>query len=77
MAIRHDDKYYHKQNSSEEIKEFGDEVEFRMIKTLQPETIKEWGFTDAIFIDDEEITLGPPPSYEDTIKMIQDRVEIL
>jgi len=57
--------------------EFGNEVEFKVIKTLKPETIDEWGLTDAIYIDDEEIILGPPPSYEDTVKIIQDRVEKL
>ena len=55
--------------------EFGNEVEFRMIQTLDSKTIQEWGVTDAIFIDDEEINLGPPPSYEDTVKMIRERVE--
>ena len=54
--------------------EFGDKVEFKMIKTLSSETIKEWGITDVIFVDDEEINLGPPPSYEDTVKMIAERV---
>ncbi|MCF7858329.1 MAG: hypothetical protein K9N07_03260 [Candidatus Cloacimonetes bacterium] len=57
--------------------EFGDEVEFIIIKTLKPEIIKEWGITDAIYIDDEEINLGPPPSYEVTVKMIRERVERL
>lgn len=57
--------------------EFGEEVEFKMIRTLDPETIKECGITDSIFIDDEEINLGPPPSYEDTVKMIRERVEKL
>ncbi len=55
--------------------EFGNEVEFKMIRTLKTETIAEWGTTDAIYIDEEEINLGPPPSYEDTVKMIRERVE--
>jgi GNAT superfamily N-acetyltransferase len=57
--------------------EFGDEVEFRIISTLEKETIAEWGIIDAIYLDDEEINLGPPPSYEDTLKMIRERVERL
>jgi GNAT superfamily N-acetyltransferase len=57
--------------------EFGDEVEFKIIRTIEPEVIAEWGITDAIYIDDEEINLGPPPSYEDTVKMIRERLEKL
>jgi len=57
--------------------EFNDKVEFRMIKTMDTNTIKEWGITDAIFIDDEEINLGPPPSYKEIVKMIQDRIDNL
>ncbi|HPR18243.1 MAG TPA: GNAT family N-acetyltransferase [Candidatus Cloacimonadota bacterium] len=57
--------------------EFGDEVEFKIIRTLEPEIIAEYGITDAIYIDDEEINLGPPPSYEDTVKMIRERIEKL
>jgi len=56
---------------------FGNEVEFRMIQTLNKDVIWKWGVTDAIFIDDEEINLGPPPSYEDTVKMIRERVRKL
>lgn len=57
--------------------EFGDEVEFNIINTLDPKVISEWGIVDGIYIDDEEINMGPPPSYEDTVKMIRERVEKL
>lgn len=62
-------------NFQKAAKEFSDEVEFKIIKTLDPNVISEWGIVDAIYIDDEEINLGPPPSYEDTVKMIRENVE--
>jgi GNAT superfamily N-acetyltransferase len=60
------------QNFRKAAKELG--VEFKVISTLALESIREWKQTDAIYIDDEEIALGPPPSYEDTLKIIQERI---
>lgn len=65
------------ENFRKAAKELGDKVEFRTINTLDSETIREWGMTDAIFIDDQEIDLGPPPSYEDTLKIITDKLRAL
>jgi len=57
--------------------EFDDRVEFIAINTLEDDNLQKWGLLDEIFIDDEQINLGPPPSYEDTVKMIRERVDKL
>lgn len=65
------------ENFRKAAEELGDKVEFRPIITLNTDTISEWGVTDAIFIDDQEVVLGPPPSYEETLKMLLDRLKVL
>jgi N-acetylglutamate synthase-like GNAT family acetyltransferase len=57
--------------------EFGDRVEIKLVNSLMPEVIAEWGIVDGIFLDDEEINLGPPPSYDETVKMIREKVDKL
>lgn len=57
--------------------EFDERVEFNIIKTLEDDNLQKWGLLDEIFIDDEQINLGPPPSYEDTVQMIQDKLDKL
>lgn len=59
------------------IKEFGEKVEFEEINTINRETFLEWGISDALFIDGEEIRTGPPPSYEKIKKLIAKRVKKL
>ena len=44
--------------------ELGDQVVFQVIDTSDREMFKEWGISDAVFIDDKELRSGPPPSYE-------------
>ncbi len=41
---------------------FGDRVECRMIDTLDREAMLAWGESDALFIDDQPVRNGPPPS---------------
>ncbi len=57
--------------------EFGDEVVFEEIDTLDRDVLLEWGVVDGLYIDDEKITTGPPPSYDDIVKMIRKRVKRL
>jgi len=63
------------ENFKKASKELG--AEFIEVNTLNSEVIRKWGQTDAIFIDDELINLGPPPSYEETKKMIKSRIDKL
>jgi len=44
--------------------EFSDRVEFRHINTADRNTLLEWGISDAVYIDDKEISAGPPLSYD-------------
>ncbi len=53
-------------------KELG--VEFRVIDTLDTKAIQKWKQTDAIYINDEEINLGPPPSYKETLRIIKQKM---
>lgn len=57
--------------------EFGDKVIFREINTFDREVFLEWGITDAIFIDEKQIGLGPPLSYKKIQKKIAKRVRKL
>jgi len=54
--------------------EFGDKVVFREIDTLQRPAMLEWGHADALFIDDRQVSTGPPPSCEKIRKLIAKRV---
>ena len=50
---------------------FGDRVRFEKIDTSNRETFLEWGLSDSIYIDNKEITNGPPLSYEKILKKIR------
>jgi hypothetical protein len=41
--------------------ELGEQVVFQVIDTSDRSVFKEWGISDAVFIDDKEIRSGPPP----------------
>ncbi len=55
--------------------EFGNRVEFRKIDTFNRDTFLEWGISDALFIDDKEMSTGPPPSYKKIKKRIAKKVK--
>ena len=55
--------------------EFGEKVEFREINTMNRETYLKWGIVDGLFIDDEQVRTGPPPSYEKIRKKIARKVK--
>ena len=57
--------------------EFGDNVVFREINTFDRETLREWGIADALFVDDKQVRMGPPPSYEKIRRMIAKRAKRL
>ncbi len=56
---------------------FKEKVEFREINTYEPEVIKEWGITDAVYINNNLITAGPLLSYKKILKLIKKEVKKL
>ncbi|MFX1320519.1 MAG: GNAT family N-acetyltransferase [Promethearchaeota archaeon] len=50
--------------------ELGDKVIYQEIDTFEREKLLEWGILDALYIDDQQIRTGPPPSYEKIKKKI-------
>ncbi|MFO0569127.1 MAG: GNAT family N-acetyltransferase [Polyangiaceae bacterium] len=57
--------------------EFGDDVSFQIIDTKDRTRLLEWGATDALFVDDQPIWTGPPPSRERLVRQIVKRVRRL
>jgi hypothetical protein len=57
--------------------EFGDRVVFEGINTFDQDVFKEWGISDAVFIDGKNLSSGPPPSYEKIKKRIAKKVKKL
>jgi GNAT superfamily N-acetyltransferase len=59
------------------VKAFDDRVVFQAVDTFDRDTFLEWGISDAVYIDDKEITRGPPLSYDKIVKQIQKRLKKL
>jgi GNAT superfamily N-acetyltransferase len=58
--------------------ELGDKVAFRPVDTSGGrDALREWGTTDALFVDGKPIRTGPPPSYDKIKKIIAKRVKKL
>jgi len=53
--------------------ELSDRVEYQIIPTEKKETIREWGISDALFIDGKSIRMSPPPSYDKIRRKISKR----
>jgi hypothetical protein len=58
-------------------KEFGGQVEFQDIRTIDRPIFLDWGIADALFIDGKQVRTGPPPSYDKIKKKIAKRVKKL
>ena len=56
---------------------FDDRVVFREVNTFDRQVLLEWGIADALFIDDKEVSTGPPPSYDHIHKLIAKRLRKL
>lgn len=57
--------------------EFGENVVFREISTIDEGALAEWGFTDGLYIDEKQVRTGPPPSYEKIRRQIAKKVKKL
>jgi GNAT superfamily N-acetyltransferase len=53
---------------------FGEAVAFREHDSSEPASFREWGISDALFVDGKEVPSGPPPSYEKIRKAIGKKV---
>lgn len=56
---------------------FGDNVVFQEYDTSDLDVLREWGITDALYIDGKSVRTGPPPKYEKIRKKIAKRVRRL
>jgi len=55
-------------------KDFPGKINLQELDTINKEVVKEWGISDALYIDGKEIRVGPPPSYKTIRKKIKRRV---
>jgi GNAT superfamily N-acetyltransferase len=53
--------------------EIGGPVVHRVIDTTNMTTAREWGLLDALYVDDQEVSTGPPPSYDKIKRLINRR----
>jgi N-acetylglutamate synthase-like GNAT family acetyltransferase len=54
---------------------FEDKIDLKEYNTLDRNVQQEWGITDALFINDKEVTTGPPLSYKKIRRMIERKVK--
>lgn len=57
--------------------EFGDKVIFREVNTFDRKTLLEWGISDALYINDKQVSKGPPLAYKKIKKKIARQVKKL
>jgi predicted N-acetyltransferase YhbS len=57
--------------------EFGDNVQFKAVNTIERDVLLEWGISDAIYIDDKKVSVGPPLKYEKIRKKIEKKIKKL
>ena len=57
--------------------ELGDQVVYREVDTSQPGAVAQWGFVDALFVDGQLVTSGPPKSYNAIRSIIAKRMKRL
>jgi len=55
-------------------KDFPGKINLQELDTINKEVVKEWGISDALYIDGKEIRVGPPPSYKTIRKKIERKV---
>ena len=54
--------------------EFGEEVTFRTIDTLDRSNLEKWGIPDGVYINGKKIGWGPPVSHEKIMKKVTRQV---
>jgi N-acetylglutamate synthase-like GNAT family acetyltransferase len=56
------------------ISDFKNKIELNEYLTIDKEIQREWGISDAIFINEKQIRTGPPPSYKKIRRLIEKKV---
>jgi N-acetylglutamate synthase-like GNAT family acetyltransferase len=54
--------------------DFPGKINLQEFETLDKEVLKEWGISDAVFVDGKEIPVGPPISFDKILKRIAVKV---
>jgi hypothetical protein len=54
--------------------EFPGKIDLQVFETTDKEVLKEWGITDALYIDGKEINTGPAPSFRKIRKKLEKSV---
>ena len=52
-----------------------DKVAFQEIDTFDRGVLREWGISDALFVDGKQVRTGPPPSFEKIRKLVRKRAK--
>jgi N-acetylglutamate synthase-like GNAT family acetyltransferase len=55
--------------------DFPGKINLQEYDTIDKEVAKEWGINDALFIDNKEVSIGPPISFDKIRKKIEKRVK--
>jgi len=59
------------------IMDFKDKIEVNEYLTIDKNIQREWGISDAIFINEKQISTGPPPSYKKIRGLIEKKVRMI
>lgn len=54
--------------------DFGDKIELKEYPTFEKDIVREWGISDAVFINHKQLSSGPPPSYKKIRRAIEKKV---
>ena len=57
--------------------DFKDKIEVNEYLTIDKNIQREWGISDAIFINEKQISTGPPPSYKKIRGLIEKKVRMI
>jgi hypothetical protein len=59
------------------IVDFEDKIELREYLTIDKEVLREWGISDAVFLNKKQIRTGPPPSYRTIRTKIEKKARLI
>lgn len=59
------------------VNEYQDKIQYIEIDTENRGNLDAWGMADGVFVDKQEVQIGPPPSYEKIKKIVEKRIRAL